>query len=57
MEETFIKAGSILIAEPFMLGVNKAFISTSIGITFYPDDSEDVDALLKNSEYSNKNIF
>ncbi|MGH1485743.1 MAG: putative bifunctional diguanylate cyclase/phosphodiesterase [Cellvibrionaceae bacterium] len=45
-------ASSILdaLAEPFMLGVNKAFISTSIGITFYPDDSEDVDGLLKNSD-------
>jgi diguanylate cyclase (GGDEF)-like protein/PAS domain S-box-containing protein len=45
-------ATSILeaLAEPFMLGVNKAFISTSIGITFYPDDSKDVDGLLKNSD-------
>lgn len=37
-------------AEPFCLGVDKVFISTSIGITFYPDDNTSLDALLNNAD-------
>ncbi len=45
-------ANSILdaLSEPFVLDVNKAFISTSIGIAFFPDDANDVDGLLKKSD-------
>lgn len=35
---------------PFRLGEESAFISTSIGITFYPEDANDVDALLKSAD-------
>lgn len=38
------------LAEPFVLGVNKAYISTSIGITFYPDDADSAHGLLRNSD-------
>ncbi len=35
---------------PFQLNDERAFISASIGITFYPDDAADVDTLLKNAD-------
>jgi diguanylate cyclase (GGDEF)-like protein/PAS domain S-box-containing protein len=35
---------------PFQLDEERAFISASIGITFFPDDAADVDALLKNAD-------
>jgi diguanylate cyclase (GGDEF)-like protein/PAS domain S-box-containing protein len=38
------------LAEPFSLGAEKAYVSTSIGITVYPDDSDNIDALLKNAD-------
>jgi diguanylate cyclase (GGDEF)-like protein/PAS domain S-box-containing protein len=38
------------LAEPFLLDDIKAFISTSIGITFYPEDGMDFDDLLKKSD-------
>jgi diguanylate cyclase (GGDEF)-like protein/PAS domain S-box-containing protein len=37
-------------AEPFQLGIESAYISTSIGITLYPDDARDMDALLRNAD-------
>lgn len=45
-------ANSILesLAQPFVLGANRAFVSASIGITFYPDDAQDVDGLMKKSD-------
>lgn len=45
-------ASSILesIRKAFFLGDHKVFISTSIGIAFYPDDACDVDGLLKSSD-------
>lgn len=45
-------ANSILksLSEPFLLGVNRSFVSASIGITFFPDDAQDVDGLLKKSD-------
>lgn len=38
------------LAEPFLLGVETAYISTSIGITLYPDDAKEADVLLKNAD-------
>ena len=35
---------------PFQLGEEKAFVSASIGITFYPNDATDVNTLLKNAD-------
>ncbi|QDE29670.1 EAL domain-containing protein [Shewanella polaris] len=37
-------------SEPFTLGQNKAYISTSIGITFYPQDASDPVEMLKNAD-------
>jgi predicted signal transduction protein with EAL and GGDEF domain len=39
-----------LFEEPFHLTDREIFISTSVGIAFYPDDGEDVDTLLKNAD-------
>jgi diguanylate cyclase (GGDEF)-like protein len=38
------------IAEPVILSGNKLVISSSIGISIYPEDGEDVDSLLKNAD-------
>lgn len=38
------------LAQPFRLGEETAYVSTSIGITFYPDDAASVDDLLKNAD-------
>lgn len=38
------------LAEPFQLGNENVYITTSIGITVYPEDAVDVDALLKNAD-------
>lgn len=46
------------LSEPFHLGTDTAYISTSIGITLYPNDARDVDTLLKNADqamYAAKN--
>ena len=45
-------AHSILKAleEPFLLGINKIFVSVSIGISFFPNDGDNVDDLLKKSD-------
>ncbi len=37
-------------AEPFQLGTEVAFISSSIGITFYPEDATEIATLLKNAD-------
>jgi diguanylate cyclase (GGDEF)-like protein/PAS domain S-box-containing protein len=39
-----------VLVQPFMLGTHEVFITASIGITVYPYDSENVDALLKNAD-------
>jgi diguanylate cyclase (GGDEF)-like protein/PAS domain S-box-containing protein len=39
-----------LFRHPFIVGNNEMFITTSIGISLYPDDGEDVDTLLKNAD-------
>ncbi len=36
--------------KPFVLNGHEIHISTSIGIALYPDDGEDVDALMKNAD-------
>jgi len=36
--------------EPFHLGAEVAFISSSIGITFYPEDATEIATLLKNAD-------
>ena len=38
------------IAEPYVLGEETAFISVSIGITLYPDDSNSIEGLLKHAD-------
>ena len=37
-------------ASPFLLGEDQVFVSASVGITLYPHDSTDIDALLKNAD-------
>lgn len=39
-----------LMSEPFNLNQNQAYVSASIGITFYPDDAGSIDILLKNAD-------
>ena len=39
-----------VLVQPFMLGTHEVFITTSIGVTVYPYDSENVDTLLKNAD-------
>ncbi|MBI5006406.1 MAG: EAL domain-containing protein [Nitrosomonadales bacterium] len=39
-----------ILAMPFSLGNETAFISASIGITLYPDDAGDAESLLKNAD-------
>jgi diguanylate cyclase (GGDEF)-like protein/PAS domain S-box-containing protein len=46
------------LAEPFRLKIETVYLSASIGITLYPDDATEVDALLKNADqamYAAKN--
>jgi diguanylate cyclase (GGDEF)-like protein/PAS domain S-box-containing protein len=46
------------LAEPFRLGADEAFVSASVGVTFYPDDTSDLDVLFKNVDqamYAAKN--
>ncbi|MGK7944513.1 MAG: putative bifunctional diguanylate cyclase/phosphodiesterase [Microcystaceae cyanobacterium] len=38
------------LAEPFYLNKEKLFISTSVGITLYPNDGGDMDILLRNAD-------
>ncbi len=38
------------LAEPYYLGEEVASISTSMGVTFYPDDGQNVQELLKNAD-------
>ncbi|OIQ96956.1 cyclic di-GMP phosphodiesterase Gmr [mine drainage metagenome] len=38
------------LAEPFQLGDEVVYISASIGITVYPNDADDIDALMKNAD-------
>jgi diguanylate cyclase (GGDEF)-like protein/PAS domain S-box-containing protein len=38
------------LAEPFQLGNEMVYISASLGITIYPNDADDIDALMKNAD-------
>ncbi len=38
------------LAEPFLLGTEVVYVSGSIGITFYPRDGTEIEALLKNAD-------
>ncbi len=38
------------LVEPFMLGIEIAYVSASIGITFYPNDASEIENLLKNAD-------
>lgn len=38
------------LAEPFRIGEEMVYLTTSIGITIYPNDATDADALLKNAD-------
>ena len=38
------------LSEPFIVGKHELFISTSIGISLFPDDGQSVDDLMKNSD-------
>jgi diguanylate cyclase (GGDEF)-like protein len=46
------------LAKPFYLGSETVYVSASIGITLYPNDATDIDALMKNADqamYAAKN--
>ena len=38
------------IAEPMDVGTHRLYVTTSIGITFFPDDGDDAETLLKNAD-------
>ncbi len=38
------------LSEPFQLGIETVYVSASIGITLYPADADNVEALLKNAD-------
>lgn len=38
------------LAEPLLLNGEKVYISASIGVTFYPEDASEIEALLKNAD-------
>ncbi len=40
----------VAMAEPFSLGGDAIYISASIGITVFPNDAEDIEALLRNAD-------
>lgn len=47
-------------SQPLQPGEEKAYISASIGITFYPEDGEQIDELLKNADqamYAARNML
>ncbi|MBI5006093.1 MAG: EAL domain-containing protein [Nitrosomonadales bacterium] len=39
-----------VLAKPFMIGETSAYVSASIGITIYPQDADNLSALLKNAD-------
>lgn len=56
--ERIAKAIIHKLAEPFALGADEAFISASVGVTLYPDDTSELDVLFKNADqamYAAKN--
>ncbi|MGT2430030.1 putative bifunctional diguanylate cyclase/phosphodiesterase [Cupriavidus basilensis] len=56
--ERIAKAIIHKLAEPFKLGADETFISASVGVTLYPDDTSELDVLFKNADqamYAAKN--
>jgi diguanylate cyclase (GGDEF) domain len=52
-EEEVVKLANKLleiIREPVVIDNHELYISVSIGITFYPDDSEDTETLITNAD-------
>src|SRR5437764_4991208 len=51
-EDAALVARKVLqcVAEPVALNGHRLYVTTSIGITFYPDDGEDAEALLRNAD-------
>jgi len=51
-EDAALVARKVLqcIAEPVALNGHRLYVTASIGITFYPDDGEDAEALLRNAD-------
>lgn len=43
-----------LFRRPFLLGVHEVFITISIGIALYPQDSQDLDTLIKRADLARK---
>jgi diguanylate cyclase (GGDEF)-like protein/PAS domain S-box-containing protein len=39
-----------IMSQPFDIGAEPIYISASVGITFYPEDGEEIDTLLKNAD-------
>lgn len=48
--ESYLKTLNELLRKPFILKENEYYIQFSIGITFYPEDSNDIDQLLINAD-------
>ncbi|MFT0172531.1 EAL domain-containing protein [Paraburkholderia mimosarum] len=56
--ETTVKRINRKLTEPFKLGADEVYISASIGVTVFPDDTAELDALFKNADqamYAAKN--
>jgi diguanylate cyclase (GGDEF)-like protein len=51
-EDAAVVAGRLLkaLAAPFRIGDHELFVSASIGISVFPDDGEDLEALLKHAD-------
>ncbi|MBV8519198.1 MAG: EAL domain-containing protein [Acidobacteria bacterium] len=51
-EDAALVAQAVLrcVSEPIEVNEHKLYVTTSIGITVYPDDGEDAEALLKNAD-------
>ncbi|MGB3693455.1 MAG: EAL domain-containing protein [Spirulinaceae cyanobacterium] len=49
--EAEVRAKAILnaLANPFILDSKQVFVTASIGMSFYPEDEEDIDSLIKNA--------
>ena len=45
-------AGKVMncLRRPFLIGTHEIIITTSLGITFYPDDGEEQEILLRNAD-------
>jgi diguanylate cyclase (GGDEF)-like protein len=41
-----------VISQPFKLDQEVAYLSTSVGITFYPDNGKDLETLIKNADHA-----